>query len=87
VPAPDRLAEKIIGAYFDLCGLSRQVKGAVRLDPGREVRQVIAADLDPVAGIRVFGAVVPAERDDVVAEACVLGDRPVNAGNAEARSL
>src|SRR2546430_5250611 len=48
VAALDGLAEKIIGAHDDFGVLSGQIVGMVWLNAGREVRQVVAADLDPV---------------------------------------
>src|SRR5438270_13568410 len=62
VAALDRLAEKIIGAHDDFGILSGQVVGMVWLRAGREVRQVVAADLDPVDSL---GLRLSAESDFV----------------------
>ena len=47
----DRLTEEISGTNLDLGLLSRQIKRAVGLNSGHEIRQIIPADLDSVESV------------------------------------
>src|SRR6185369_17607848 len=84
VPAPDGLAEKVIGPDLDIGVLSREVVGPIRFYFQREVRQVVTTDLYIGGAIPLVAIVVDFNFDAIFAEPRVVGNRPITAGDAEA---